>query len=348
MSFSHRLTRSALAVTALAAAGLLAACGSGNERAQPRERQATTDVRSQRESRRESTCERAIADATEGAEELGDAQLAALATEAPRACGDPDALREALGAAGIGEEEVDGLVVFLFITCLAGDARAPELGMASTVDTAFCRDARSELTLTPDHRVVPAKATYEEDFEDGCGGWPTDRSPRVRFECRDGHYNVLVLNPLVPQEARLFDERSHGELSVEADVVVVSREHAQFEANGVSCWSSRAIGYLFVLSPDGSYWILREDNTRGRREFLDQGLARSAATGVEVRNRIRGDCTAGRRGTELTMYVNGERVGTGRDRRGRTPLTGFGVFVGTSEPNTEVRFDNVLVRETTP
>ncbi len=126
--------------------------------------------------------------------------------------------------------------------------------------------------------------------------------------------------------------------------MLVKPRRGEFEFHGVACWGSPTVGYLFVLGPDGSYAILEEDAAGGHRAFLKEGQTERSLPGAGVRNRIRGDCEAARGLVELVLFVNGDPVARARDEAGPRSFAGFGLFVGTSEPDTEVRFDNVLVR----
>jgi hypothetical protein len=193
---------------------------------------------------------------------------------------------------------------------------------------------------------VDADVLFVDDFSAGCGAWSNDRDTRVALGCADGAYRVLVKNPDRPQQSRLFNLEPTERLSVESDAILIKPRRGQFEFQGVSCWKSNGlVGYVFLISPDGSYYIVKEDVTAGGRRMLKTGESGDILPGPGARNRIGGDCAGDGRGpTELTLYVNRRRVAGVRERRGAGPFGGFGLFVGTSEPNTDVRFDDVIVR----
>lgn len=193
---------------------------------------------------------------------------------------------------------------------------------------------------------IEADVLFVDDFSAGCRAWSNDRDTRVALGCADGAYRVFVKNPDRPQQSRLFNLAPTERLSAESDAILIKPRRGQFEVQGVSCWKSDGlVGYVFLISPDGSYYIVKEDVTAGGRRMLKTGESRDILPGPGARNRIRGDCDGDGRGpTELTLYVNGGRVAGVRDRRGAGPFGGFGLFVGTSEPNTDVRFDDVIVR----
>lgn len=283
----------------------------------------------------------AIAEAS-GGSQFSTEQLDSLAFAGPQRCRNLADLRGAL-VEQFGSSEGESLTGFVISACVAGDAWAL-LGEPSVIaDTSLCKEARSRYTVVGNRRLVPAHATFADDFEGACRGWSTDRNERVAFSCADRAYRVLVRNPDRPQHSRMFDRAQAG-LSVEADAVLVRPRKGEFEFHGVTCWASRTVGYLFVLGPDGSYAILKEDVARGHRHFLKQGQTEHALPGVGVRNRIRGDCEAAGGIVELALFINGDRVAVVRDKEAHRSFNGFGLFVGTSERGTEVRFDNVLVR----
>jgi hypothetical protein len=64
-----------------------------------------------------------------------------------------------------------------------------------------------------------------------------------------------------------------------------------------------------------------------------------------ARNRIRGECAAdGPGATKLTLYVNRRRVAAASDPPRSRSLRRVRLFVGTSEPNTDLRFDDIVAR----
>ena len=211
-------------------------------------------------------------------------------------------------------------------------------------DTALCQDAVANAGSVMPSDLPAGAVLVEDDFSRGCGlGWSTDRTSRVILTCRAGAYHVLVKKPDMPQNMRLFGQRRRS-LAVQADAVLVKPERGEFEVHGVSCWASRSEGYLFLVGPDGSYFIMRTNEATGKRSFLKRGQSFRVNQGAGARNRIRADCVGGgARPTVLTLYVNSEKAGVARDRRGFDAFVAYGLFVGTSERNTEVEFDNFVV-----
>jgi hypothetical protein len=352
-----RSSRLLLAAAGLASAGTIAGCGgSGGTAAPAPATPASTEPKTTMTSPSTSAttvvtteCAKVvggIADASAGGD-VGTELLDALALDGPRRCDNLAGLREALGER-FDEGETEFLASFVISACVAGDAWALFGDPTLIADTALCREARSHYTVVDNRRLVPAHASFADDFSGPCDGWSTARDERVVLSCARGAYRVLVRNPDRPQYSRLFQQSSQSALSIEADVVLVKPRTGEFEFHGVSCWGSRTVGYLFILAPDGSYAIVKDDTATGRRTFLKEGQTDHALPGVGVRNRIRGDCAARRGVADLALFVNGDRVAGARDRGGLRSFTGFGLFVGTSERGTDVRFDNVLVRSPEP
>jgi len=350
-------SRLLLAAVGLASAWMIAGCG-GSVASSPSPANVTsTEPKTTTASPSTSTttvasteCEAVIVGIAEAAapgRELGTELLDTLGLEAPQRCDNLAGLREALGEQ-FGESEGEALANFVISTCVAGDAWALVGEPSVIADTALCNEARSHYTVVANRRLAPAHSTFADDFSGPCDGWSTGRDERVVLSCARGAYRVLVRNPDRPQQSRLFEGRTRSTLSIEADAVLMRPRTGEFEVHGVSCWGSRTVGYLFILSPDGSYAILKEDTATGRRTFLKKGQTDHALPGVGVRNRIRGDCRARRGVANLAMFVNGDRVAGARDRGGVRSFMGFGLFVGTSERGTDVRFDNVLVRSPEP
>jgi hypothetical protein len=331
-----------VAATAL----VLAGCGGGKDapasaqapiETTPREAPTTDAV-----AEPQTDCDKVVATFAEKAgagEELDTVLLDGLGLAAPQSCRDIVELRAALAA-----HELDHLEEFVISSCVAGDAWAV-LGKPSvTTDTALCREARSSFTLLAGRRLAPADVVFAEDFSAGCANWSTDRDYLVALSCREGGYHVLVRRPVRPQVSRVFPGWSQRRMSVEADAVLLRPRRGEMELHGVSCWTSPKLGYFFVLDPAGFFVIAREDQEAGRVKVLKKGKTMRALTGIGVRNRITGECTAGVDGVSLALYVNGDRVAVARDHEGPRSFSAFGLYVVTSEPGTEVRFDDVLVR----
>jgi hypothetical protein len=320
----HTLIRTGVASVLAAAALLLTAgCGSSNRAASSstpsRVAAGTTTPRS--------PCEQVFTERSEeltSDQDVGDA-LVYVAAYAPHKCRSLEeadlAARETLG------EDVGAMVT----DAIAGVCREQgvEIGIA---DTELCRESAIPVS-TPG-------SVFEQDFAGGCGSWYGDRDHFADYSCTDGVYRVVVKDPARPQHSRLWTGRSYKSLAVEADSRLVAPSQEEFELHGVSCWTTDGLGYLFLVAPDGSFGIVKE--SAGKNRLIKQGTTDAIERGAGPVNTIRGECRGGR-DTELRLLVNGSQVAAVRDRRGTISFTGFGISVATSEPNTQVEFDNIEV-----
>jgi hypothetical protein len=177
----------------------------------------------------------------------------------------------------------------------------------------------------------------------------------VLLDYADGGYRILMKAPGRP-DARLNlgtpdEPRSVEAVSVEADVTERAGPYSggqldEYELHGVACWGAEGdsdrlgFGYKFVLTPEGHYGILKDDDglvilTEGDSDFVRYGAT----------NRIRGDCTSGGgRPTLLVLYVDGKKIAQARDPDGADRFPAIGLTAGTSDVGTDILFDNVLVR----
>ena len=265
--------------------------------------------------------------------------LNAFASAASEACSSLDELRAALDAQDL--VRLDEIVIN---SCVAGDAWARHGEPSVLADMQLCQEARSRFTLGPGRELVPAQSVQSEDFSDGCGVWPNPESPGVQFLCEGANYAFVVERARIPWHSVIEIEPPSAALSVEADAALVAPETAGEAYYGVSCWASDDLGYSFTISPAGGFVITRLDVTGASTRFLALGETPRAVPGVGKWNRIRGECTANPDATRLALYVNGYRVAAARDRSNARLFRKVGFYVLASEPGTDVRFDNVLVR----
>jgi hypothetical protein len=338
-------SRSVIGAGVIAAVALMTGCGDSATESSPASSKPSTVRTSIPPQTASPECAQAIAaiEKASAGGELSTEQLDALAFAGPKSCRDLADLRSALNDQfdpGTGTFLTD----FVISSCVTGDAWALLGDPSINADTALCKEARRQYTVGGGRRLIAAHATFEDSFNGPCRGWSTDQDARVTLSCVDGAYRVLVRQPGRPQHSRLFDVDGRPQLSIEADAVLMKPRKGEFEGHGVTCWSTRSLGYLFVLTPDGTYAIIKGDVASGAVRFLKEGKADYALPGVGARNRIRGDCEVADGVARLAFYVNGERVGVARDKAAGNSFNGYGLVVATSERNTDVRFDNVLVR----
>jgi hypothetical protein len=195
----------------------------------------------------------------------------------------------------------------------------------------------------------------EDDFSDPASGWSGDDNDEVLLDYADGGYRILMKAP-GRRDARLnlgtHDEpRAVQAVSVEADVTERAGPYSggqldEYEFHGVACWGAEGdsdrlgFGYKFVLTPEGHYGILKDDDglvilTEGDSDFVRYGAT----------NRIRADCrSSSGRPTLLVLYVDGRKIAQAHDPDGADRFPAIGLTAGTSDVGTDIFFDNVLVR----
>jgi hypothetical protein len=196
----------------------------------------------------------------------------------------------------------------------------------------------------------PSSLPFEDDFSNCAKGWSTDTDEFVSLSCTDGSYRFEIKNALKPQTARIFFSTGVKSLNVEADATRRAGPEAikgdELLIFGVGCWASLVNGYLFVISPNGAWAILKVTPGASLPTPLAQSPTASAIPGLAETNRIGGICVGGgQQPTRLALNVNGQRIATAEDPDGFDSFPGFGFSVFSSESGTDVRFDNLVARE---
>jgi hypothetical protein len=220
-------------------------------------------------------------------------------------------------------------------------------GCGGGSDTSSDGSAAGGMAGSPDTFV-------EDDFSDPASGWSTDNDDDVLVDYADGGYRILMKTP-GRRDARLTfgstDKPGAEAVTIEADVTeragpYTSGQIDEYEFHGVACWGAGAdsdrleLGYKFVLSPEGHYGILRDDES-GDGSILAEGD--SEFDGYGATNRIRGECIArDGRPTSLVLYIDGKRIAEARDPDGPDRFPAIGLTAETSEVGTDIFFDNVL------
>jgi hypothetical protein len=190
----------------------------------------------------------------------------------------------------------------------------------------------------------------EDDFSDPASGWPKADDDDVLLDYADGGYRILMKAPS-PGDARLRFGSGEEAVSVEADVTeragpYTSGQPDEYEFHGVACWAvdgdsdDLAFGYKFVLTPEGHYGILRDDQSDDGVVILAEGDGDFGGYGAT--NRIRGECIARDGRSTLVLHVDGKRIAEARDRDGPDRFPAVGLTAETSQAGTDILFDNVL------
>jgi hypothetical protein len=171
-------------------------------------------------------------------------------------------------------------------------------------------------------RATPKK--FEDDFSSRASGWPTGATERGdEWGYVDGKYRMFIKVragqvaagqiagiPLAKQGKRL-----HA-LTVEADTV--QQTGPPVTLHGVSCGTSPAEVYFFLINLDGYYFIVRDDAETASADLLRSGRISVPIRGIGQINRIRAECVGGEQEAMLTLSVNGEKVAEVQGQRGET------------------------------
>jgi hypothetical protein len=208
--------------------------------------------------------------------------------------------------------------------------------------------------------VARGDLPISDDFSGDCDGWSADNDEHIALGCEDGAYKAVFKRAderphhMIPRRT----EEPSSSVGVEADATLqafTGDTGESFEGHGVGCWSSPADelaqGYLFVVSPSvQAFAIIRHDETDEslRNQFYFRPLIEEeseAVAAIGETGRLRGECRATDDGVELTMYLDGQQVGTVTDPRGFRDFEAFGFVVISTEAGTEIGFDNFEAEE---
>jgi len=186
-----------------------------------------------------------------------------------------------------------------------------------------------------------AKALLEDNFNDEACGWDKYDREEASAGYADTEYFIAVHQPNTSAVA--VPGAQFTDVSIETDV----RLGGGLADNnlGILCrYQDMDHFYAFLISSDGYYAIVRVIDSASFQTLSGDGkhLMPSDAILTETGavNQIRAECT----GDLLTLYVNGQQLASVTDDQLTAGDIGF--IVSTySEGSTEVRFDNLFVRE---
>jgi hypothetical protein len=181
------------------------------------------------------------------------------------------------------------------------------------------------LALTAGAGITPTKQQerpwkFEDDFSNRSGGWPTGSTNNGdHFGYADGKYQMVIKvepgqvasGPIagIPLTRNGIPSQT---LEVQADAI--QRTGPPTTLHGVSCGTSPAELYFFLINLDGYYFIVRDDAKTKSADLLQIGRAAAPLHGIGERNRIHIQCVGGQPEALLTLYVNGTKVGEARGR----------------------------------
>jgi len=191
---------------------------------------------------------------------------------------------------------------------------------------------------------------YHNDFSGRCDLPATDDSVWTTA-CKDGRYQVLdKTSKLTIASVGLTD--TTAAITVQADMGFIRGVETTTSSDitnyGISCLTGSSTtqpsGYLFVVSDDGVWAILRK-TSRGWTSLADN--LNGDRLPPSARAQVRGTCIASHGSALLTLNVNEQTIRTVRDNHPFASFRGFGVVVLTTQPNTATWFDNLRARTPT-
>jgi len=184
----------------------------------------------------------------------------------------------------------------------------------------------------------PQLLALEDDFSDPTSGWDGGADSDAEWGYLDGEYRILVHATNTAAWANTHERYDLADL-----VMVVEAHRAAGPLDNqygvIVRYQDRANFYLFSVSSDGQYAVqmLREDHWQD----LVQWTPSPAIRQDDGTNLLRVEA----RGPEMRFLVNGELLCVVQDATIGSGSIGLAASSFT-EPEVEVRFDNLLVRQT--
>lgn len=182
-----------------------------------------------------------------------------------------------------------------------------------------------------------AEVLFADDFSDPNSGWDRIQADEGITDYADGRYRIFVNQPQHDYWAN--PGRSFEDVRVEVDATKAGGpDDNDF---GLICrYQDTENFYAFLISSDGYFGVMKV--AQGSSEMLGtDGLqSTDAIRQGATTNHIRGDCV----GSQLTLYVNGEKVYSATDSAFSSG--DVGLLAGTYDiSGTDIHFDNFFVYE---
>jgi len=202
--------------------------------------------------------------------------------------------------------------------------------------------------------VQSLELPIEEDFDGEYCSWPQVDYDYLTVGCEDDQYMVLFKSEQTAKHILTHSlEPPVDSVAVEADITLRALSGANADGSvlsGLACWVSRlGNGYAFFVGADGTgvrrFAIVKYDEadpSLGEAAFFHYFVDErsDAVAGVGATNHVRGECRTNGQVVELTMFLDGNQVGTASDPDGRHPFNGLSFLVLSPNPGTDVRYDN--------
>lgn len=184
----------------------------------------------------------------------------------------------------------------------------------------------------------------DEDFTHGAGKFSTDTDNFVDLQVVDGAYQVTIKETSSPQEMRSFFEPARAAITVTTTVAVAEAPAAV--AAGLSCYSNSDTGYLFLVTNDGQWAVVKTTSfADGTQMVLEEGAGETPLSTVPTTLHL--GCKGG--GTEptvITVQVNGGDIHTVTDVEGYDQFRAAGFFAAAEAAPSVLLFDDMVVKKT--
>ena len=176
-----------------------------------------------------------------------------------------------------------------------------------------------------------------EDFSNAESGWPAGRAQAGSFGYAGGGYRVRLDRDGTIRRGVLFSAIAARGVEI---LAVAEEQPGRPAAYGIGCYANPEQGYVFLVESSGA-WSIQEERPGARFVTLESGVGRA----VERPAELAASCAGSREGrASLTFSVAGERVASFEDPDGLRSFRGVAVVARSGSDESEIRFDDVIVR----
>ncbi|MCL4562556.1 MAG: hypothetical protein M1281_18330 [Chloroflexi bacterium] len=186
-------------------------------------------------------------------------------------------------------------------------------------------------TATPN----PADFLYFDNFQDPASGWWVEENEDASFAYDDGYYTIRSKKKEIMQWS--IPGQQFADASIQVETIQVEGPSNDNTSFGILCRAqSNGDGYALRVSADGYYsiFLVKGDDFTPLIAWTESSYVRQ---GNQI-NQLKAICS----GSDLSLYANGELLGTVRDETFPTGDVGLAATTYEDSP-VEVRYDNFRV-----
>jgi hypothetical protein len=179
-------------------------------------------------------------------------------------------------------------------------------------------------------------------------GWLVDDDESFTFAYASRTYRILVKERRALWSSLRALPRGAGSVVIQVEASLANGT-PRTDWYGIGCIASSEAAYLFGISPDGYYTIAFDSAASEdiQLERLVEDYADDAFGPAREPNRLRAECLHENGQNRLRLSVNGRRLVERTHRSRIGPFAGVELFVYSGRGRTDVRFDDLTVREPT-